>query len=404
MLYAPNRYVQRAVQERYLALIQSLLSRNEGLKHSVSVEVGEPLVGLPKGPKRTDGAPKAAGRKPNGLKPSFTFDTFVQGEFNRLAYAAAQRVVEEPGGINNPLLLYGGVGLGKTHLMQAIGHQVYSRHPDLKIAFCHGQVFVEQMVTAFQQKGGAVEMLVERYRSAELLLLDDVQFLSKAYGTQREFLGIFNRLTGKRGQVVVTCNCFPGQIEGLEEGLKSRLGAGFNVEMRPPEKAVAVTILMREAELHGVVLTEDVAEYIAELAGADVRGLKGAFQNVVQKARFIDSWINMALAREALDHLRGLRNRSVLVDSILQAVAIHYGLKCSDILSKRRFRRLVRARHMAMCLAKELTHLSYSDIGKAIGGNHYSTVKSACGKIESLRRGHPEVDDEYRHLVKDLKG
>ena len=401
VLYAPNRYIQEAVQKRYLKLIQSVLSRSEDPERPVSVEVGEPLVDLPKGPKRTDGAPKEAVRKPSGMQPSFTFDAFIQGEFNRSACVAAKHVADAPGSGHNPLLIYGGVGLGKTHLMQAIGHWACNRHPNLKVIFCHGQVFVEQMVSAFRQRGQAVERLVEGYCSAGMLLFDDLYFLSGAYSTQREFFRILNKLTEKNRQIVVTNNYFPGRVEGLDDGLKSRLSVGLNVELRPPEKSVAVAILKREAKRVDVVLTEEAADYIAELAGADIRGLKGALHHVAQRALFAGGSIDLALARDVLQHLR---SRLVTVSDILRAVATRHGLKSSDILSKRRYRRLVRARHMAMSLARDLTHLSYSDIGEAIGGKHYSTVKFACAKMERLRSENPDVDDDYRRLVGDLKG
>lgn len=400
-LYAPNRYIQEAVQEQYLEHIESLLTHSENLKRPIGVKVGEPVGGLPKGPKRTDGAPKAAVRKPNGMQPSFTFDAFVPGKSSRLAYAAAQLVADKPGDGNNPLLIYGGVGIGKTHLMQAIGHELHNRCPNLKIVFCHGQVFVEQMVNAFRQNGAAVEKLTERYRSAGMLLFDDVQFLSKAPRTQREFLRIFNRLTDHKGQIVITCNCYPGQVEGLDDGLKSRFGGGLSVELRPPEKAVAVAILKREAKRHNVELTEEVANYIADLAGGDVRGLKGALQNVAQRALLSGEPITMNLAREALRHLR---SRLVSINDILRVVAAHYGLRSSDILSNQRPQLMVRARHMAMSLARDLLHLSNSDIGKVMGGKHHSTVDSACAKMESLRSRNPDVDDEYCRLVRDLKG
>lgn len=400
-LYAPNRYIQEAVQEQYLERIQSLLAYSENQGRSIDVEVGEPLGGLPKGPKRTDGVPKAVVRKPNGMQPSFTFDAFVPGKSSRLAYAAARLMADKPGDGNSPLLIYGGVGIGKTHLMQAVGHELHNRSPNLKIVFCHGQVFVEQMVNAFRRNGEAVEKLAERYRSAAMLLFDDVQFLSSAYRTQREFLRIFNGLTDRKGQIVITCNCYPGQVEGLDDGLKSRLGGGLSVELRPPERAVAVAILKREAKRHNVVLTEEVANYIAGLAGGDIRSLKGALQNVAQRALLSAGPITMTLAREALRHLR---SRLVSVNDILRVVAAHYGLKSSDILSKQRPQLMVRARHMAMSLARDLLHLSNSDIGKVMGGKHHSTVNSACAKMENLRSGNPDVDDEYCRLVRDLKG
>jgi chromosomal replication initiator protein len=340
---------------------------------------------------------------PPGLNARYTFDRFIVGDNNRLAHAAALAVADRPASTYNPLFLYGATGLGKTHLMQAIGNFIRSRNSDARILYCHCQVFLESMVEAVRLGGGAMQQFARRYQSADALLVDDIQFIAGAPQTQKEFLRIFNRLWDSGRQIVVTCDRYPRFVKGLDGSLKSRLSGGLHVQIKPPSKAMRVAILKSKAESRGVSLSEEVAGYIATVANANVRELDGALQSVIGQAQFIGDEVTLELAQDALRHLVGGPGRIINIGEILRTVADHYDVKAAEILSKRRYRHLVRSRHVAMYLVKELTNRSYSDIGKEFGGSHHTTVKSACAKIERLIQTDPELDEEIRSLVSDLK-
>ena len=412
-LYAPNRYIRDEVKREYLPLIVQFLAEfgEDSLIDGLEVEVGEPSELKAKGPKpsirgeRGTGHGKGGGkpRGNGGLDPAYTFENFVEGESNRYAKVAARQVADNPGRDNNPLLLHGSVGLGKTHLMQAIGNLIHHEDAEARIVYCHCQVFLESMVEAVRLGGGAMQQFARRYQSAGVLLVDDIQFIAGAPQTQKEFLKIFNRLWDDGRQIVVTCDRYPRFVKGLEGSLKSRLSGGLHVQIKPPGKAMRVAILKSKALSRGVPLSEEVAGYIATVANANVRELDGALQSVIGQAQFIGEEVTLGLAQDALRHLVGGPGRIINIGEILRTVADHYDVKPSEILSKRRYRHLVRARHLAMYLVKELTNRSYSDIGKAFGGNHHTTVKSACAKIERLVQTEPELDEEVRSLVSDLK-
>ena len=404
-LYAPNRYIRDEVKREYLPLIVEFLSEfgGDGLVQALEVEVGQPSELKPKGPKPSLKGGNGRSRARGGLDPAYTFGSFVEGESNRFAKVAAQHVADDPGGSNNPLLLHGSVGLGKTHLMQAIGNFIQSRDADVRIVYCHCQVFLESMVEAVRLGGGAMQQFARRYQSADVLLVDDIQFIAGAPQTQKEFLKIFNRLWDDSRQIVVTSNRYPRYVQGLEGSLKSRLTGGLHVQINPPGKAMRVAILKSRAQSRGVSLSEEVAGYIATVANANVRELDGALQSVIGQARFIGGEVTLALAQDALRHLVGGMGRIINIGEILRTVADHYDVKPAEILSKRRYRHVVRSRHVAMYLVKELTNRSYSDIGKEFGGRHHTTVKSACAKVERLVQTDPELDEEIRSLVSDLK-
>lgn len=403
-LYAPNRYIRDEVKREYLPLIVELLAEfgGDGLVKALEIEVGQPLEPKPKGPKPSIQGGNGKSRAQGGLDPAYTFENFVEGESNRFAKAAAHRVADNPGS-NNPLLFHGSVGLGKTHLMQAIGNLIQSRDADVRIVYCHCQVFLESMVEAVRLGGSAMQQFARRYQSADALLVDDIQFIAGAPQTQKEFLKIFNRLWDDGRQIVVTCDRYPRYVKGLEGSLKSRLSGGLHVQIKPPGKAMRVAILKSKALSRGVSLSEEVAGYIATVANANVRELDGALQSVIGQARFIGDEITLELAQDALRHLVGGPGRTINIGEILRTVADHYDVKPAEILSRRRYRHLVRSRHVAMYLVKELTNRSYSDIGKEFGGRHHTTVKSACAKIERLVQTDPGLDEEVHSLVADLK-
>ena len=404
-LYAPNRYIRDEVKRAYLPLIADLLVKHggESMVQGLEVEVGEPSEPMPKGPKPSIQGERGKNGRRAGLDPAYTFESFVEGESNRFAKGVAQQVADSPGGNNNPLLVHGSVGLGKTHLMHAIGNLIHSRHADERIVYCHCQVFLESMVEAVRLGNGAMQQFARRYQSADVLLVDDIQFIANAPQTQKEFLKIFNRLWEDGRQIVVTCDRYPRFVRGLEGSLKSRLSGGLHVQIKPPGKAMRVAILQSKALSRGVSLSEEVAGYIATVANANVRELEGALQSVIGQARFIGDEITLELAQDALRHLVGGPGRTINIGEILRTVADHYDVKPAEILSRRRYRHLVRSRHVAMYLVKELTNRSYSDIGKAFGGSHHTTVKSACAKIEGLIRTDAGLDEEIHSLVADLK-
>ena len=403
-LYAPNRYIRDEVKREYLPLIVELLAEfgGDGLVQALEIEVGQPSEPRPKGPKPSIQGGNGKSRARGGLDPAYTFENFVEGESNRFAKVAAQQVADNPGS-NNPLLFHGSVGLGKTHLMQAIGNLIQSRDADVRIVYCHCQVFLESMVEAVRLGGSAMQQFARRYQSADALLVDDIQFIAGAPQTQKEFLKIFNRLWDDGRQIVVTCDRYPRYVKGLEGSLKSRLSGGLHVQIKPPGKAMRVAILQSKALSRGVSLSEEVAGYIATVANANVRELDGALQSVIGQARFIGDEITLELAQDALRHLVGGPGRTINIGEILRTVADHYDVKPAEILSRRRYRHLVRSRHVAMYLVKELTNRSYSDIGKEFGGSHHTTVKSACAKIERLVQTDPGLDEEIHSLVADLK-
>ncbi len=404
-LYAPNRYIRDEVNLKYLPLIIEFLSEfaGDGPVPALEVEVGQPSEPKPKGPRPTHRAANGRSRLPGELDPAYTFESFIEGESNRFAKVQAQRVADNLGGTSNPLLLHGSTGLGKTHLMHAIGNFIQSRDADARIVYCHCQVFLEIMVEAVRLGGGAIQQFARRYQSADVLLADDIQFIAGAPKAQKEFLNIFNKLWDDGRQIVVTSNRYPRFVGDLEDCLKSRLTGGLHAHINPPEKAMRVAILKGKAQICGVALSEEVADYIATVANANVRELDGALQSVIGQARLTNGEVTLALAQDALRHLAGGLGRIINISEILRILADHYDVKPAEILSKRRYRHVVRARHAAMYLAKKLTNRSYSDIGKEFGGRHHTTVKSACVKVERLAQIDPGFDEKIRSFEFDLK-
>ena len=399
-MLAPNRYVKNQVQVAYLERISELLDQlgDPANPVEVALEIGQ-AEELERQPLRADGSsgqPAAL----HQLNNEFTFDTFVEGKSNELAKAAALQVAENAGKSYNPLLLYGGVGLGKTHLMQAVGNYVRINNPQAKVIYLHSQRFVQDMVKALQQ--GTMQEFIQFYRSVDALLIDDIQFFAKKLRSQEEFFHVFNGLLERGHQMVLTCDRYPREIDGLEERLKSRFVWGLTVAVEPPELETRVAILMKKAEAERVELDPAVAFFIGERIRSNVRELEGALRRVIANARFIGSRITIEQVKRALRDVLAIQDRQVSIDNIQRTVAEYYSIKISDILSKRRNRTIARPRQMAMYLAKELTNHSLPEIGEAFGGRDHTTVLHACRKIIELREANLDVAEDYKNLNRML--
>ena len=341
-------------------------------------------------------------REQSRINTELTFDSFVTGKANQLARAAAIQVANNPGVSYNPLFFYGGVGLGKTHLIHAIGNQVMRDQPGAKIRYIHAEQYVRDVVTAYQRKG--FDDFKRYYHSLDLLLIDDIQFFSGKDRTQEEFFYAFNALIEAHKQVIITCDTYPKDIRGIEERLKSRFSWGLSVGIEPPEQEMRVAIVLKKAEAISVRLNEEVAFFIAKHIRSNVRELEGALKSVVAFSRFNGKDISLDLAKEALKDLLSVQNRQISIDNIQKTVADFYKIKISDMHSKKRSRNVARPRQMAMALAKELTQHSLPDIGDAFGNRDHTTVLHACRTIASLREKHTEINHEYHVLEQVLKG
>jgi chromosomal replication initiator protein len=395
-LMAPNIYVEEQVRGVYLTRIRDLVSQISGLDEMAEIEltVGGAQTGQPL---RADGS----GRKPtHNLNSGFNFGTFVEGKSNELAKAAALQVAGNAGNSYNPLLLYGGVGLGKTHLMQAVGNEILQRNPNADVVYLHSQRFVQDMVKALQQ--GTMQDFMQYYRSVDALLIDDIQFFAKKLRSQEEFFHVFNALIECDHQIVLTSDRYPREIDGLEERLKSRFVWGLTVEVEPPELETRVAILMKKAEAEQVDLDPTVAFFIAERIRSNVRELEGALRRVIANARFTGRHISIEQVKRALRDLFAIQDRQISIDNIQRTVAEYYNIKLSDVLSKRRNRTIARPRQMAMALSKELTNHSLPEIGDAFGGRDHTTVLHACRKIAELRESSADMAEDHKNLSRLL--
>ena len=335
------------------------------------------------------------------LNADFSFATFVEGKSNQLAKAAALQVAENPGRAYNPLFVYGGVGLGKTHLMHSIAHLIKERDPEARIAYVHSERFVGDMVRALQHR---MSEFKTAYRSLNALLIDDIQFFAGKERSQEEFFHTFNELLEGQHQVILTCDRYPKEVEGLEERLKSRFGWGLTVAIEPPELETCVAILMTKAQATGVQLPEEVAFFIAKRIRSNVRELEGALRRVIANSRFTGHPITLEFTREALKDLLSLQAKLVTIDNIQKTVADYYKVRMADLLSKRRSRSVARPRQVAMALAKELTTHSLPEIGDAFGGRDHTTVLHACKRIKQLRDVEQRVKEDYSNLLRTLAG
>ncbi len=339
-------------------------------------------------------------RHRGALNTENTFDNFVVGKSNQLARAAAQQVAENPGYAYNPLFIYGGVGLGKTHLMHAIGNYLVDKKPDAKVVYLHSETFVATMVTALQLN--AINEFKRFYRSVDALLIDDIQFFAGKERSQEEFFHTFNALLEGGQQIILTCDRYHKEINGLEERLKSRFGWGLTVAVEPPELETRAAILMNKAELSKADLPYDAALFIAQRLRSNVRELEGALKRVIAHANFKGEAISLELIKEALRDLFALQDKLVTIDNIQRSVAEYYKIKMADMLSKRRNRSIARPRQVAMTLSKELTNHSLPEIGDAFGGRDHTTVMHACKQISKLRHSSVDIQEDYNNLLRSL--
>ena len=334
------------------------------------------------------------------LVPSYVFETFVEGKSNHVALAASKQVALNPKGDYNPLFIYGGVGLGKTHLMHAVGNEILKNEPKKRIVYVHSEKFVSDMVKALQL--GAMNEFKSFYRNADALLIDDIQFFAGKEQSQEEFFHTFNALLDRNNQMILTCDKYPKEIDGLEERLKSRLGWGLPVIIDPPELETRAAVLLQKASSMGVPLPNDCAIYIAQRIRSNIRELEGALKRVVANAKFTNQEIDIALVKDALKDLFVISAKMVSIENIQKTVAEYYNIKLSDLLSKRRSRSITRPRQLAMALTKELTRHSLPEIGEAFNGRDHTTVLHACKKIAELRKENPSQEEDYRNLTRAL--
>jgi len=401
-LLAPNRFVVDWLNQHYLGRIEELID-TAGSSSEVVVEVGSKQA-PPAADQTPVRRPQAASLAPviSRLNPDFVFEKFVEGKSNQLARAAAMQVVENPGKSYNPLFIYGGVGLGKTHLMHAIGNGMLKAKPGARVSYIHSERFVGDMVKGLQHN--TISEFKRAYRSLDALLIDDIQFFAGKERSQEEFFHTFNALLDGHRQVILTCDRYPKEVNGLEERLKSRLGWGLTVAIEPPELETSVAILMSKAASENAQLPEEVAFFIAKRIRSNVRELEGALRRVIANSNFTGRPISLDFAKEALRDLLAVQDRLVSIENIQKTVADYFKIRVADLLSKRRSRSIARPRQFAMALAKELTNHSLPEIGDAFGGRDHTTVLHACRRIALLRETEKRIDDDYANLLRTLTG
>ncbi|RPJ48888.1 MAG: chromosomal replication initiator protein DnaA [Betaproteobacteria bacterium] len=402
---APNRFVQRWVRDRFhakmLEIARARLGENSSIELILAEKPSLPAAAPLSAVEPVTSRPAPPVRDISRLNPAFTFETFVTGKANDLARAAARQVAEKPGAAYNPLFVYGGVGLGKTHLIHAIGNHLRAHAPESKIRYIHAEQYVSDVVRAYQHK--AFDDFKRYYHSLDLLLIDDIQFFSGKNRTQEEFFYAFNALVEAHKQVIITCDTFPREISGMESRLISRFGWGLTVAVEPPELEMRVAILLKKAAADGLTLDENVAFFIAKHIQSNIRELEGALKRVLAYSRFTGQPITVDLARESLRDVLASQSRQVSIENIQRTVADYYKIKVSEMYSKKRTRNVARPRQVAMALAKELTQMSLPDIGEAFGGRDHTTVLHACRKIAQLRSTSNEMTADISSLLKVLR-
>lgn len=415
-LLAPNRFVRDWVNDKFLTRIKELVSElTPGHPLNVVLDVGSHCAVKPVAVEKVIAPPAAVAPRLSGsrqvevegsikhqhsLIENYTFANFVEGKSNQLARAAAIQVADNPGGAYNPLFLYGGVGLGKTHLMHAVGNALLQRNPNAKIVYLHSERFVADMVKALQLN--AINEFKRYYRSVDALLIDDIQFFANKERSQEEFFHTFNALLEGGQQMILTCDRYPKEITGLEERLKSRFGWGLTVAVEPPELETRVAILMKKAEQSKVDLPPDAAFFLAQRIRSNVRELEGALKRVIASAHFTARNIDIPLIKDSLKDLLALQDRQVSLDNIQRTVAEYYKIKLAELMSKRRSRSVARPRQVAMALAKELTNHSLPEIGDSFGGRDHTTVLHACRKIKEMREIDADIREDYQNLLRSL--
>jgi chromosomal replication initiator protein len=402
-LLAPNRFVVDWVKTHCLEQIRAWWTRHGDGAPEIQVEVGSRPVArreVPAAEPEVRAAPPNTAMLGARLNKIFTFESFVEGKSNQLARAAAVQVAQNPGSAYNPLFIYGGVGLGKTHLMHAIGNLILARDPTAKVAYVHSERFVSDMVRGLQHN--TIAEFKRSYRSLDALLIDDIQFFAGKDRSQEEFFHTFNALLEGQRQIILTCDRYPKEVTGLEERLKSRFGWGLTVAIEQPELETSVAILMSKAAAEGETLPEEVAFFLAQRIRSNVRELEGALRRVLANSRFTGQPITLEFAKDALRDVLALQDKLVTTDNIQKTVAEYFKIRVADLLSKRRSRSIARPRQIAMALAKELTTHSLPEIGDAFGGRDHTTVLHACRRIKELRETETRVGEDYNNLLRTL--
>jgi len=410
-ILAPNQFIQQWVVDRFAKEIVELGKENKYKKQikfvsnkaKKNIKPIENTVALNQSKtKPEDLSPKSNINKTTGLNKNLNFENFVTGRANQLATAAAKQVSEKPGESYNPLFIYGGVGLGKTHLLQSIGNKVKEENKDFKIKYLHAERYVTDVVKAYE--GKTFDQFKKNYHSLDLLLIDDIQFIGKKNRTQEEFFYAFNTLIENKKQIIITCDSYPKEIQGVDERLRTRFSWGLTVAMEPPELEMRVAILLKKASISKINLPEDVAFFIAKQIRSNVRELEGALNRIVALSNFTNLPIDLILAKEALKDLIAVRGRQVTVENIQKTVADYYKIKISDMVGKKRSRNFSKPRQIAMTLTRELTNLSYPEIGNYFGGRHHTTVMHACEEIEEQRLDNQSLGQDLGFLTQVLRG
>ncbi len=429
-LFAPNSFVQQWVKDKFLSRVIDFAQ--ESLSYPISVNVillenhsDDNIKSIDSlitsQPKKTPTKPevatesKKADKSPpkdtsskkykvsehSGLNPAFNFGNLVTGKANQLARAAAVQIAENPGNAYNPLFIYGGVGLGKTHLLQAIGNHLKELRPEAKIKYLHAERYVSDVVKAYEHK--SFDEFKRLYHSLDMLLIDDIQFFAKKTRTQEEFFYAFNSLIESKKQIIITCDTYPKEIEDMDERLRTRFSWGLTVAVEPPELEMRVAILLKKAEEANITLSEDVAFFVAKQIRSSVRELEGALNRIVAMSKFTGNQIDVQLAKEALKDLIAVRGRQITIEYIQKTVADYFKIKVAEMYSKKRTRNFARPRQIAMALTRELTNHSFPEIGEAFGSRHHTTVMHACDEVEQLRQNDQTIARDIAFLVQVIR-
>jgi chromosomal replication initiator protein len=407
-IIAPNHFIKQWISERFAKDIEALAKEH---KYSKPITFETNNKKITKRPEKKELQKENVVStninvgnisKSTGLNKNLNFENFVTGRANQLATAAAKQVSEKPGESYNPLFIYGGVGLGKTHLLQSIGNKVKADNKDLKIKYLHAEKYVTDVVKAYE--GKTFDQFKKNYHSLDLLLIDDIQFIGKKNRTQEEFFYAFNTLIENKKQIIITCDSYPKEIQGVDERLRTRFSWGLTVAIEPPELEMRVAILLKKASLSKINLPEDVAFFIAKQIRSNVRELEGALNRIVALSNFTQHAIDLNLAKEALKDLIAVRGRQVTIENIQKTVADYYKIKISDMVGKKRSRNFSKPRQIAMTLTRELTNLSYPEIGNYFGGRHHTTVMHACDEIEEQRLTNQSLGQDLGFLTQILRG
>lgn len=407
-IVAPNHFIKQWISERFAKDIEDLAKEHKYVK-PITFETNNKKTAKRPEKKELQKEDVVSTNinvgnisKSTGLNKNLNFENFVTGRANQLATAAAKQVSEKPGESYNPLFIYGGVGLGKTHLLQSIGNKVKADNKDLKIKYLHAEKYVTDVVKAYE--GKTFDQFKKNYHSLDLLLIDDIQFIGKKNRTQEEFFYAFNTLIENKKQIIITCDSYPKEIQGVDERLRTRFSWGLTVAIEPPELEMRVAILLKKASLSKINLPEDVAFFIAKQIRSNVRELEGALNRIVALSNFTQHPIDLNLAKEALKDLIAVRGRQVTIENIQKTVADYYKIKISDMVGKKRSRNFSKPRQIAMTLTRELTNLSYPEIGNYFGGRHHTTVMHACDEIEEQRLTNQSLGQDLGFLTQVLRG